>query len=114
MEGNMFDMSKMMEKIREVQEKMKIVQEELANLTVSAESGAGMVKATVNGKKQLMSLEIDNELIKPDDKEMLEDLIVAAVNRALEDADAQAKEHMKKSTQGFIPNIPGLDFGNLA
>jgi nucleoid-associated protein EbfC len=114
MEGNMFDMSKMMEKIKEVQEKMKTVQEELGKLTVSAESGAGMVKATVNGKKQLLSLEVDNELIKPDDKEMLEDLIVAAVNRALEEADAKAKEHMKQSTQGFIPNIPGLDFGNLA
>lgn len=109
----MFDMSKMMEKVREVQEKMKVAQDNLVNVTATGESGAGMVKAVVNGKKQIISLEIDNELVKPDDKEMMEDLIIAAVNKALEDVDVKAKEELKKSTEGVIPNIPGFDFGNM-
>lgn len=110
----MFDMSKMMEKVREVQEKMKAAQENLVNITAAGESGAGMVKAVVNGKKQIVSLEVDNDLVKPEDKEMMQDLIIAAVNKALEEVDVKAKEEMKKSTDGVMPNIPGLDFGNMA
>jgi DNA-binding YbaB/EbfC family protein len=72
-----------------------------------------MVKATVNGKKQLVKLEIDSDVIKPDDKEMLQDLIVAAVNKALLDVDGKAKEELKKTTQGIMPNIPGLDLGSM-
>ncbi len=109
----MFDMSKMMEKVQEVQQKMKAAQDNLVHVTASGESGAGMVKAVVNGKKQVISLEVDDELIKPDDKEMMCDLIIAAVNMALEAVDAKAKEELKKSTEGIIPNIPGLDFGNM-
>lgn len=109
----MLDMMKMMGKMKEVQAKIKEAQENLAHIQVSAESGAGMVKATVNGKKQLIDLAIDAELIKPEDKEMMKDLIIAAVNKALEDAEIQAKEALKKSTEGILPNIPGLDLGNL-
>jgi DNA-binding YbaB/EbfC family protein len=67
----------------------------------------------VNGKKQLVKLEIDPDIIKPDDKEMMQDLIVAAVNKALDEVDVKAKEELKKSTQGVLPNIPGLDLGGL-
>ena len=109
----MFDMNKMMEKVREVQEKMKQAQEGLTDITATGEAGAGLVKATVNGKKQLANLEIDNDLIKPEDKEVMQDLVIAAVNKALEEVDAKAKEEMKKSTEGFIPNIPGFDLGNF-
>lgn len=109
----MFDMSKMMEKVREVQEKMKAAQDSLVNITATGESGAGMVKAVVNGKKQVISLEIDNDLIKPEDKEMMQDLIAAAVNKALEEVEVKSKEELKKSTEGVIPNIPGFDFGNM-
>nr|WKN35853.1 YbaB/EbfC family nucleoid-associated protein [Tunicatimonas sp. TK19036] len=109
----MFDMNKMMEKVREVQEKMKQAQEGLTDITATGEAGAGLVKATVNGKKQLVNLEIDNDLIKPEDKEVMQDLVIAAVNKALEEVDAKAKEEMKKSTEGFIPNIPGFDLGNF-
>ena len=109
----MLDMMKMMGKMKEVQAKMKEAQENLAFIQVSAESGAGLVKATVNGKKQLIKLEIDDDLIKPEDKEMMRDLIVAAVNKALEEVDGKAKEELKKSTEGILPNIPGLDLGNL-
>ena len=109
----MFDMNKMMEKVREVQEKMKQAQEGLTDITATGEAGAGLVKATVNGKKQLVNLEIDNDLIKPEDKEVMQDLVIAAVNKALEEVDTKAKEEMKKSTEGFIPNIPGFDLGNF-
>ncbi len=102
-----------MEKVKEVQEKMKAAQENLANVTATGESGAGMVKAVVNGKKQVIDLEIDADLLKPEDKEMAQDLVIAAVNKALEAVDAQVKEEMKKSTSGVLPDIPGLDLGSF-
>jgi len=109
----MFDMMKMMGKMKEVQAKIKEAQENLVNIKTTAESGGGMVKATVNGKKELITLDIDNDLVKPEDKEMLQDLIVAAVNKATQEAEVLAKEEMKKSTDGMLPNIPGMDLGGL-
>lgn len=109
----MLDMMKMMGKMKEVQAKIKEAQENLVHIRVSAESGAGMVKATVNGKKQLVDLAIDPELIKPEDKDMLKDLVIAAVNKAMEYVEVKAKEELKKSTEGILPNIPGLDLSNL-
>ncbi|MDA0196477.1 MAG: YbaB/EbfC family nucleoid-associated protein [Bacteroidetes bacterium] len=109
----MFDMMKMMGKVKEVQEKMKEAQENLRHITETGESGAGMVKATVNGKKEVISVEIDESLMTKEDKEMMQDLVVAAVNKALENVDVKAKEELKKSTEGLIPNIPGLDLSNL-
>jgi DNA-binding YbaB/EbfC family protein len=109
----MLDMMKMMGKMKEVQAKIKEAQENLVHIRVSAESGAGMVKATVNGKKQLVDLAIDPELIKPEDKDMLKDLVIAAVNKAMEDVEVKAKEELKKSTEGILPNIPGLDLSNV-
>ena len=109
----MFDMSKMMEKVQEMQAKMKEAQDKLVHITATGESGAGLVRAVVNGKKQVVSLEIDNDLVKPEDKEMMQDLIVAAVNKALEEIEVKSKDELKKSTEGFLPNIPGFDFGNM-
>ncbi|MDO1447620.1 YbaB/EbfC family nucleoid-associated protein [Rhodocytophaga aerolata] len=109
----MFDMMGMLGKVKELQAKMKEAQDNLVHVQASAEAGAGMVKATVNGKKQLVSLEIDPDVIKPDDKEMMQDLIVAAVNKALAEVDVKAKEELKKTTQGIMPNIPGLDLGSM-
>ncbi|MDN5201363.1 YbaB/EbfC family nucleoid-associated protein [Fulvivirgaceae bacterium BMA10] len=109
----MFDMMKMMGKLKEAQERIKETQEKLADMTVVGEAGAGMVKATANGQKRLVSLEIDNDLIKPEDKDMLRDLIIAATNKALEEADNMAKEELRKSTDGLIPNIPGMNLGGL-
>ncbi len=77
------------------------------------ESGAGMVKATVNGKKQLVAIEVDPALLKSEDKIILQDLIVAAVNKANDEADGLAKEEMRKSTEGILPNIPGLDLSGM-
>lgn len=109
----MFDMMKMMGKMKEVQAKVKEAQENLVHIKVTGESGGGMVKATVNGKKELVNLDIDQDLVKPDDREMLQDLIVAAVNKALQEVEVLAKEELKKSTEGMLPNIPGLDLSGL-
>lgn len=109
----MFDMMKMMGKMKEVQARMKEAQDNLVNIRVTGESGGGMVKATVNGKRQLITLDIDPALLKGDDKIVLQDLVVAAVNKAAEEADIQAKEELRKSTEGLIPNIPGMDLSSL-
>ena len=109
----MFDMMKMMGKMKEVQTRLKEAQDNLVKLRAYGESGAGMVKATVNGKKQLLQIDIDSSLIKPEDKSILQDLVVAAVNKAQEEADSLAKEEMRKSTDGLIPNIPGFDLTGM-
>ena len=111
--AGMFDMMKMMGKMKEVQARLKEAQDNLVRLRASGESGGGMVKATVNGKKQMVSLDIDPSLLKADDKVILQDLIVAAVNKAQEEADVLAKEEMRKSTDGLLPNIPGLDLSGM-
>lgn len=109
----MFDMMKMMGKMKEVQARMKEAQDNLVNVQAQGESGAGMVKATVNGKKQLVAIDVDPSLLKSDDKIILQDLIVAAVNKANEEAEVLAREEMRKSTEGLLPNIPGLDLSGL-
>jgi nucleoid-associated protein EbfC len=109
----MFDMMKMMGKMKEVQARLKEAQDNLVHLRASGESGAGMVKATVNGKKMLVGVEIDPALLKVEDKIVLQDLIVAAVNKASEEAEVLAKEELRKSTDGLLPNIPGLDLSGM-
>jgi nucleoid-associated protein EbfC len=109
----MFDMMKMMGKMKEVQAKIKEAQNNLVNIKTTAEAGAGMVSATVNGKKELVSLAIDDSLMKAEDKEMLQDLVIAAVNKAIADVEILAKDEIKKSTDGMLPNIPGLDLGGM-
>ena len=85
-------MQGMMKQVQKMQAEMEKVQNELENKTVTEESGGGMVKATANGKKGIVSIEIDNEIIESGDKEMIEDLIVAAVNKALYAAGKMAEE----------------------
>ena len=106
-------MMSMMGKVKEMQEKIKVAQESLAEIIVEGESGAGMVKAKVNGKKELISIDIDASLMKEEDKEMVQDLVVAATNKALTEADIQSKEKLKESTEGMMPNIPGFDLGKM-
>ena len=109
----MFDMMKMMGKLKEVQGRIKEAQDNLVNIRASGESGGGMVKATVNGKHQLVALDIDPALIKENDKIILQDLIIAAVNKATDEADILAKEEIRKSTDGILPNIPGMDLSGM-
>lgn len=109
----MFDMMKMMGKMKEVQARIKEAQDNLVNISANGESGGGMVQATVNGKRQLMSLTIDPSLLKAEDKGILQDLIIAAVNKASDEAEVLSKESLKKSTEGLLPNIPGMDLNSL-
>src|SRR6185503_5096232 len=108
-----FDMMKMMGKMKEVQARMKEAQDNLVNVSASGESGGGMVKATMNGKKQLVLLDIDPTILKSDDKIIVQDLIVAAVNKASSEVEILAKEEMRKSTEGLLTNIPGMDLSSL-
>lgn len=109
----MFDMMKMMGKMKEVQTRLKEAQDNLIKLRAYGESGGGLVKATVNGKKQLIEINIDPSLLKSEDQVIVQDLIVAAVNKAQDEADNLAKEEMRKSTDGLIPNIPGFDISGM-
>ena len=109
----MFDMMKMLGKMKEVQAHIKEAQDNLVNIKTTGESGGGMVKATMNGKRQLIALDIDPTLLKSDDKIIVQDLVVAAVNKASEEAESLAKEALRKSTEGLLPNIPGMDLGSL-
>ena len=109
----MFDMMKMMGKMKEVQAKIKEAQANLVNIKAEAETGAGMVKVTVNGLKHVEIINIDKDIIKVEDKEMIEHLTVAAINKAIQEVEVLAKEEIKKSTDGLIPNIPGLDLGSM-
>lgn len=109
----MFDMMKMMGKMKEVQARLKEAQDNLVLLKINGESGGGMVKATVNGKRQLVALDIDPSILKAEDKSLIQDLVIAAVNKASEEAETVAREQLKKSTEGLLPNIPGMDLSNL-
>jgi len=109
----MFDMMNIMGKVKGVQAKVKEVQAELENKTVEGEAAAGMVKATANGHRKIIKLEIDPSFVDPNDTQMLADLICAAVNNANEKAETMAKEAVQKETAGMMPNIPGLDLSNF-
>ncbi|MDJ1470591.1 YbaB/EbfC family nucleoid-associated protein [Cytophagaceae bacterium DM2B3-1] len=109
----MLDMMNMFGKVKEMQAKLKEAQDNLVKVQATGESGGGMVKVIVNGKKQVIKLDIDNDLLKPSDKEMLQDLIIAAMNKALDEVEEKAREELKKATQGTLPNIPGLDLGSM-
>jgi len=100
-------------KIKEMQAKMKEVQENLDKITAEGEAGGGMVKAVVNGRKKVIEINIEESLMTPDDKDMLQDLIVAAINIALQNVEVKSNEEIKKTTQGMMPNIPGLDFSKM-
>lgn len=98
-------------KFQEVQRRMQEMQERLAGLTAEAESGGGMVRVVANGKKEVLSIEIEPELLSPDERGMLQDLVRAAVNAALEKAERVAREQMEQSlgqlTGGMLPQIFG-------
>ena len=101
------DFTKMMKQAGEMQAKMQEMQEQLAAMEVTGEAGAGMVKITINGKGYAKAVAIDPELFNGDDREVLEDLLAAALNDAKAKQESQAAEQMKELTAG-LPIPPGM------
>ena len=96
----------MIKQAQKMQQDMLRMQEEMENKTYTAAAGGGMVKATVNGKHQLMALEIKEEAVDPDDVEMLQDMVIVAVNEAIREADTDSANNMSRLTGGL--NLGGL------
>ena len=99
------NMNAMIKKAQKMQEEMVKAQEELGNKEYTATSGGGAVTATVKGSNQLLRLKLNPEVVDPDDIEMLEDLIVTAVNQALKTADDESAAIMRQATGGGMPGM---------
>ncbi len=100
------NMNNMMKQVQKMQQQMEAAQKEIEEKEIEATSGGGAVNVVVTGKKELKSLKIDPEVVDKDDVEMLEDLILAAINEAFRKADDLNAQGMKKATGGL--SIPGL------
>ena len=100
------DMNSLMQQAQQMQAKMANIQEDLKSKTATGTAGGGMVTVTANGKSEILSIEIEKEIISVDEKEILQDLITAATNDALRKVKAIGKEEMTKLTGGM--NIPGI------
>ena len=96
----------MMKQVQKMQQEMLRMQEEMESKTFSAAAGGGMVKATVNGNREVVSLEINPEAVDPDDVDMLQDMVVAAVNEAMRVAEKDSADNMARLTGGL--NLGGL------
>ena len=100
-------MGDIMKQAQKMQEKMQKIQEGLADLQVESSSGGGMVTVVANGKQEILEVRIDKQVVDPEDVEMLEDLVVAAVNQAMEKAQELANDEMGKAAGGMLGNLPG-------
>ena len=103
------NMSKMLKQAQEMQKRMETVQNELGDIVVDADSGGGMVNVKINGNLELQELNIQDEVFS-EDKEMIEDLVISAVNKGISLAQAKSKEKMNSVTGGMLSglNILGL------
>ena len=100
------NMNNMMKQVKKMQEQMEKAQQDIEEKEFESTSGGGVVSATVNGRKEVIAIKIDPDVIDPEDGEMLEDLIIAAINDAMKKADEYSGQTMGKLTGGL--NIPGL------
>ncbi|RCW64599.1 YbaB/EbfC family nucleoid-associated protein [Saliterribacillus persicus] len=99
------NMNKMMKQMQKMQKDMMEAQEELQDMSFEATAGGGMVKVTANGKKEITDIEINEEVVDPDDVEMLQDLILAATNEVLKEVEEKTNDKMGQFTKGL--NLPG-------
>lgn len=109
------NMADMFGKFSELQSKIEEAKQELEKLEVEAEAGGGMVKVRANGNRQILSVRLDEDVIDPEDAEMMEDLVVAGVNKALEKAEEAAQEKMQNTYKDMLPGggLPGMDLSKL-
>jgi nucleoid-associated protein EbfC len=110
---SMMDMFGMLGKAKEIQTKIQEFKDNAVKLTVASESGGGLVKVVMNGKKHVVNLQIDASLLKPEAATTLQDLMLAAINKAAIEVEAMMKEELKKQTEGVLPNIPGFDLASM-
>ncbi|HCD52125.1 MAG TPA: hypothetical protein DEQ34_06750 [Balneolaceae bacterium] len=110
-----FNMADMFGKIQEMQGKVQEAQSKLGEVVVEAEAGGGMVKVKANGLRKVLSINIDKDVVDPNDMEMLEDLVVAGVNKALEMAEEAAQKEMQEAYKGMMPGggLPGMDLSKF-
>tara|TARA_B100000424_G_scaffold198367_1_gene155538 strand:- start:1218 stop:1541 length:324 start_codon:yes stop_codon:yes gene_type:complete len=103
------NMSNMLKQAQEMQKRMETVQNELGDIVINADSGGGMVNVKINGNLELQELNIQDEVLK-EDKEMIEDLVISAVNKGIAMAKSKSKEKMDSVTGGMLSglNIPGM------
>ena len=99
-------LTNLLKQAQQVQEEIHKVKQELGGMKVTGSSGGGMVTVTANGKQQIIDIKIEKQTIELNDKEMLEDLIVAGVNQALEKSQELANEQLGKATGGLLNNLP--------
>ncbi|KAA0229980.1 YbaB/EbfC family nucleoid-associated protein [bacterium] len=100
-------MGDLLKQAQKLQEKLSETQESLASLRVEGTAGGGMVTVVMNGRQEVLHVKLEKEVVNPDDIELLEDLIVAAVNQALTNAQELASAEMNKATGGMLGNIAG-------
>jgi DNA-binding YbaB/EbfC family protein len=102
-----FNIAEQFNLLQKIQKEMAQLQDELENVTVKGSAGGEMVTVTVNGKQKVLSISIDPEVVTSSDVEMLEDLIIAATNQALDQSREKAQEEMQKIAGGMLGNLPG-------
>jgi len=103
------NMAKMLKQAQDMQKRIESVQAELSDIVIDVDSGGGMVRIKINGKLELLELNIDSEVLK-EDKEIIEDLIIAAVNKGISKAQSDSQDKMNSVTGGMLSglNIPGI------
>ena len=99
------DFKHLSEKMSDLQDKIQHIDEKIKAIEVTKESGAGLVKATVNGTKQLLRLEVDEQLLAKEEKEMLQDLVIAAVNLAIEEVEEQKKGQTQQASLDLLGSL---------
>ncbi|MDB4285958.1 YbaB/EbfC family nucleoid-associated protein [bacterium] len=109
----MFNIGDMMGKFKEMQERLKDAKEKLDDIIVESEAGGGMVRVKANANRKILQIKIDPDIVDKDDLEITEDLITAAVNKALDQAEERGREELQGATEGLVPNIPGLDLSKF-
>lgn len=102
----MEDLTKILGQMQEAQAKVQEIQQKLAQIQATGEAGAGAVKATVDGYKKVLKLDIDKEFMHPEEKEVLQDLIIAAITLATQAVEEKVKEEVKQSASGILGEIP--------
>ena len=110
----MNDFGNMKKMLSDFQKNLEKAMGELEKISVVGEAGGGMVKVTANGKREILKVEMEPELLKSQDKEMMEDLVAAAVNNALEKAEKMATDHLGASAGGLLSMLPGFKFGGIS